>query len=81
MLVVREQDHVDSAEIGGAAVGRGRLGQHDGRGLVVAGAVERGVGEKAQAAVVEEGGRATEYADGDEGDGKGGGSPPTPPTC
>lgn len=66
MLVMGEQDHVDAAEVSRAAHGGRGLGQdRAARRLEVAGAVEGRVGEKAQAAVLEEGGRAAEDADGE----------------
>jgi hypothetical protein len=63
VLVVREQDHVDGADVGGR--GGGRLGLDQGRSGrgVVAGAVEGRVGQEAQATVLEQGGRAAERAD------------------
>ncbi|CAM06501.1 hypothetical protein SACE_7345 [Saccharopolyspora erythraea NRRL 2338] len=61
MLVVGKQDHVDTAQVGGGAVGRGGLGQDGAAGRrVVAGGVEGRVGQEPQAAVLEEGGRAAE---------------------
>jgi hypothetical protein len=64
VLVVGEQDHVDAAQVGGAAGGRRELAEDPAAvPLIVAGSVERGVGEEPQAAVLEEGGRAAEDAD------------------
>lgn len=65
MLVVGEQDHVDRSEFGGVDGG--------GRGLgedvavtpgVLTGGVEGGVGKEPQPAVLDEGGRTAEDADG-----------------
>jgi hypothetical protein len=65
VLVVREQHHVDGAEVGrGGGGGRGLRQRRPHRG-VVPGGVERRVGQEAQAAVLEEGGRAAENADGE----------------
>ncbi|MEU4574995.1 ABATE domain-containing protein [Nonomuraea sp. NPDC023979] len=62
VLVVGEQDHVDPAQVGRGGGGGGRLGQPAARHEVVAGGVEGRVGQEAQAAVLEQGGRAAEDA-------------------
>jgi hypothetical protein len=64
MLVVRQQNHVYGAEIGGDPAGGGGLGEESAVGTgVVARGVEGRVGEEAQTAVLEEGGGATEDPD------------------
>lgn len=67
VFVVREQDHVDVAEVGGGAGGGRGLGQAGAarHREVVAGSVEGGVGEEPQPAVLEESGRAAEDAYGE----------------
>jgi hypothetical protein len=60
MVVVRNEDDVDPADVGGGDRGAHQLREHDRRpgASVFPRRIERRVGQDAKAAVVDEGGRA-----------------------